>query len=246
MSSTRSPSPKAPATDRNAIIVSHGQPSEPAAAEAELARFAADVARHLPGWRITGATLAAEQALEAALAGAGSRPLIYPLFMTGGWFASEALRARLEGSQAQILPPFGIEPELPALAAGAVCAVMQARGWQAPDTRLLLAAHGSGRSENSARDTRRFADALRALVPFGELRIGFIEEPPYLADMAFDLGAQSICLPFFAARRGHVLDDLPEALEPAQFAGVELAPIGLAPGVHALVARVLRQALAAV
>ena len=72
--------------------------------------------------------------------------------------------------------------------------------------------------------------------------MGFVEEPPFLADMAFDLGQKAICLPFFAAKGGHVLDDIPEALNLADFKGVALEPIGCAPGVAALVARALSAA----
>jgi len=59
-------------TDSSAIIVSHGQPSEPEVAEDELARFAAEVSPHLPGWRLQAATLAQPGALDAALATANS------------------------------------------------------------------------------------------------------------------------------------------------------------------------------
>jgi sirohydrochlorin ferrochelatase len=119
--------------------------------------------------------------------------------------------------------------------------VMAARGWQASQVRVFLAAHGSGRSAQAARDTQGFAAALAAVLPVAELRVGFVEEPPYLADQAFDLGARAICLPFFAAKGGHVTDDIPEALDLAGFQGVFLDPIGCAPGAAALVARGLKR-----
>ncbi len=226
----------------SAIIVSHGQPSEPDPAEATLAGFAAEVSRALPGWQIASATLAKPGALETALQAAGPHPLIYPLFMTAGWFTGDELRKRLRDRQADILPPLGLDPGLPEMTAGLLRGVLLREGWQACETRLFIAAHGSGRSRNSARDTQAFASALSGHLPFAEIRVGFVEEPPLLADVAVDLGSQAICLPFFAAKGGHVIDDIPEALKLAEFNGACLEPIGSAPGVAGLVARALEGA----
>ncbi len=242
MSSTRSPSPKAPATRPAALIVSHGQPSDPAPAEAALAQLAARVTQLLPGWHLGSATLATPGALARALETVGPAPLIYPLFMTQGWFTAQALKERLQNAGARPLLPFGCDPGLPDMAAALLRDVLAERGWQAGQTRLFLAAHGSGRSPNAARDTHRFAAALAGRIGLAEIRVGFVEEAPYLAETAADIGAQAICLPFFAARGGHVTDDLPAALEEARFKGVCLDPIGCAPGAPALMARTLQSA----
>ena len=102
---------------RGAIIASHGQPSDPDPAETTLAAFAAEVGRTLPGWQVTGATLAKPGALDSALHRSGPHPLIYPLFMTTGWFTGDELRKRLSDRQADLLPPFGLDPGLAELAA---------------------------------------------------------------------------------------------------------------------------------
>lgn len=225
-----------------AIIVSHGQPSEPDPAETALATLAARVAGRLPGWHVGSATLAKPGALQAALEQAGPHPLIYPMFMTAGWFTGEELLDRLNDRKAKVLPPLGLDAGLPEMAAELLSEVLAYEGWTTANTRLFIAAHGSGRSRNSARDTQAFATALAALMPLAEIRVGFVEEPPYLADMAFDLGPKSICLPFFAAKGGHVTDDIPEALDLAGFQGVRLEPIGCSQAVPALIARALEAA----
>lgn len=236
-----SPHPPDPAKRRTAIIVSHGQPSDPDPAEAELAQLAAKVAAELPGWELRAATLAKTGAFEAALAASGAAPLVYPFFMTAGWFTGDALRKRCASApDAEVLPPFGSDPALPALTADLLRGVIAEHGWDMAETRLFIAAHGSGRSRNAARDTQRFADALAQLLPLREIRLGFVEEPPFLADQAFELGERAICLPFFAAKGGHVIDDIPEALDLATFRGLRLDPIGCAAGVPALVARALQ------
>ncbi|MFU8834092.1 MAG: CbiX/SirB N-terminal domain-containing protein [Roseovarius sp.] len=221
-----------------AIIVSHGQPSDPDPAEAELVAFAQRVSEALPGWHVGAATLARPGALDAALAAAGPAPRIYPLFMTEGWFTGDALRKRLSAApEAVILRPLGVSPALPALAADLLRDRIAAAGWVPSEVQVFIAAHGSGRSPNSARDTRAFAAALGALLPLAEIRVGFVEEAPYLADAARGLGEKSLCLPFFAAEGGHVVDDVPEALDATGFAGQRLRPIGTAPAVPDLVAR---------
>jgi len=223
-----------------AIIVSHGQPSDPDPAQQDLERFAARVAAALPDRHIGAATLAKDGALDAALQAAGPDPLIYPLFMTEGWFTGDNLRKRLRAAPgARILRPLGVSPHLPGLAADLLCEVLTGQGWTAGDTQLFIAGHGSGRSPNSARDTRAFADALAQHMTFAECRVGFVEEPPYLADQAAGLGAQAICLPFFAMILGHVIDDIPEALNAVGFKGVRLDPIGCAPRIPRLVADAL-------
>lgn len=239
MYSTRSPFQKAPAINARAIIVSHGQPSDPAPAEASLADFAAKVARALPDWQIESATLANPSALDRAFAKTGPGAIIYPLFMTKGWFTSDALQDRIAERAAHVALPFGLDPDLPNMARGVLTTAAATQGWPTNETRVFIAAHGSGRSPASSQNTRAFADALMRYTRFAELRIGFVEEPPYLADMAFDLGPHSLCLPFFAAAGGHVLDDIPEALTIADFKGVCLPPIGCVAQAPGLVAQAL-------
>ena len=236
---SRAPSPPQP---REALIVAHGQPGDPAPAETEIAALARRVGAELPGWQVRGATLAAPGALDRALAACARPPLVYPLFMTDGWFVTSQLPARLAGRAGRVLPPLGQDPALPALAAEALVQTAEEHGWRSAETRVIIAAHGSGRSRNAARATEAFARALAGLTGFAEIRTGYIEEPPFLREAAAGAGAQALCLPFFATRRGHVLEDIPAALDAAGFTGACLAPVGLQPGIPALIARALRGA----
>lgn len=226
-----------------AIIVSHGQPSDPDPAEANLAELAAQIATHLSGWTIASATLAKPGALELAVDQTGPDALIYPLFMTDGWFTRTMLPKRLGRTDAQILPPLGTDPAIIEVATEYLAAELVTKGWNAAETGLIIASHGSGKSRNSARDTELFAQSLAARIPFSDIRIGYIEEPPFLKDAA-QLGTnQAICLPFFAARGGHVVEDIPDALDEAGFAGLRLHPIGTHPLIPAMIAAALRKAI---
>lgn len=226
---------------RDALIVAHGAPADPAPQEVVLQALAAATAPHLPpGWHIRGATLAAEGALETALQGL-TDPLIYPFFMAEGFFTGTLLPRRLAeagATSAQQIAPFGIDPALPALMARVALAAAD----KAPSaTNLLVAAHGSKVSRTSADSTHAMVAHLGPLTGFNSILAGFVEEAPFLADQARALGA-GICLPFFALEAGHVIGDIPEAMEEAGFQGPILPPIGQHPEVPALIAAALIRA----
>lgn len=223
----------------DALIVSHGQPSDPDVGEAEIAALAAGVAAYLPEARIEGVTLAAEGRIEALSA---DRPgaLIYPMFMADGWFTHVQLPKRLAEGAGPQLVSFGLDCTLPMLAASWLRRVCKDHGFEPYATDLIIAGHGSGKSRRVSDATRAFAD--RVANDFGprSVRCGFVEEDPSLTDALSGLGTNAICLPFFAAKRGYVLDDLPEAVAESAFSGIMLDPIGLHPDVPKMIADALR------
>ena len=93
MSGTRSPFRTEQATDRQALIVAHGNPSDPAPQEAALSRLAAQVAKQLPGWGLRGATLA-----KAGFQGPVLPPLISYPGLVG--LIAKALRAAIRKGDA--------------------------------------------------------------------------------------------------------------------------------------------------
>lgn len=223
-----------------AVIVSHGQPGDPGPQQQAIEALAAAVAAHVPPeMAVAGATLAAPGALAAAVT---PGCVIYPMFMAEGWFTGRELPRRLAEvvADAQVLRPFGTAPALPGLCIDKVRQAAQLAGWRPDQTSVLLAAHGSQVSQSSAKG----ADTMAALIAphFARVVTGFVEQEPFLADAARGLGAQSICLPFFALRAEHVTDDLPQALDRAGFTGIRLDPIGLAPEVPGIIAASLAQA----
>jgi len=226
-----------------ALVVSHGQPSDPDGPEADMAALAARVATELPaGWRVAGTTLAGRGTLSATLTALGAGPvLVYPHFMSDGWFVSTRLPARLAEAgrpDADVLPPFGLDPAVPALCLARARAGAEAAGADPAATTLLLAAHGSPSDPRAGAVARRVAGTIAAADVFGRVTCGFVDEAPRLADAA-RLPAPAVCLPFFAARNGHVLIDLPEAFAEAGFPGPTLPPIGTDADVPGLIAAAL-------
>lgn len=219
-----------------ALIVAHGQPGAPGPQQAAIEALAARIP--LPGITVRGATLAMPGALDRA----DDAMLVYPLFMAAGWFTRSELPRRLAlagAPKARILPPFGADPGLPALARRLLSQAAAAQGWALDETHVLLAAHGSGRSRAPAEAARKMAADLAPLT----VTCGFIEEPPFITDAARALPARALCLPLFATQAEHVTDDLPQALAEAGFRGITLPPIGLAPEVPAMIAASIKAAL---
>ena len=221
---------------QDCVIVAHGSPSDPAPQQAAVTALAARVAALLPGWRIRCATLASPGALAEALEGLET-PAIYPFFMAEGWFTRRELPRRLAelGHQGKQLRPFGLDPDLPDLIARIVIGAAEEAGIEPDSSDLILAAHGSAVARRSKDSAYAMAETLRRRTLFWRVRVGLIEEPPYLRDIA-ETACVGLCLPFFALRAGHVTGDIPEALSAAGFRGPLLAAVGEHPASASLIA----------
>jgi sirohydrochlorin ferrochelatase len=226
-------------SQRTAIITAHGQPSAPAPAEADLADVARAVSAFLPDWDVRSATLASPGQLEATVTPGA---IIYPFFMSRGWFTSKVLPERLADIPCHVASPFGLDPALPQLAAQAVLQSAKELAWPATeDLHLLLAAHGSARGPKAAEAAEAFAAQLRPHLPGWTVSIGYVEQAPRLAEAARQLPPRSLCLPFFAQAGDHVRQDIPEALEDAGFSGQVLPVTGALTGVPQLIAKAIER-----
>lgn len=216
-----------------ALIVAHGQPSDPDPAEAELARLAAAVAALLPGWQVGSATLAAEGALGRAVQELGPQGVVFPLFMAGGWFTRVHLPGRLAAAGGQgwrVLEPLGCDPALHDLTVRVAV--------QAGAEAVILAAHGSFKSSVPADIAGHVAGLIRAVGV--RVEVGFIDQSPQLETL-HGHGPGSVCLPFFAAGGSHVTEDVPAALKAAGFQGRILPAIGLHAAAPGLIAAAIRR-----
>ena len=221
---------------QHALIVAHGQPSDPGPAARALEGLAERVQQGLPGWQVRAATLAEPGALARAVAGE-PRGLVFPMFMAGGWFTRVQIPAKLAEAGASpgpdgwtVLEPFGCDPAVHDLCVALV------RDNGAAD--VILAAHGSFKS--SAPSDIAFHVAQRITAELGaEARAGFIDQEPQLSSLA---GFGHLCLPFFAAEGGHVAEDIPRALTEAGFRGRLLPPVGVDARVPGIIAAALMRA----
>lgn len=249
MFGTKSPSQKEPATKAElepieTLIVSHGQPSDPAPAEKALAEYAAHIQAAVPDHVIGSATLAAPGRLEACLTRMADGGVIYPLFMADGWFVRTALINRISDAAldivVSIMPPYGLSSRLPKVAANHVQKAMSATG----NDKLLIAAHGSAFGEAPAASARLFMERLQAELPEVQIDLGFLEQEPSIGEKAKALGAGTVCLPFFAMMGDHVKLDVPAALKMGGFEGPVLPSISHLDGAEQIAIDALAQAMA--
>jgi sirohydrochlorin ferrochelatase len=211
---------------RHALIVAHGQPSDPRPAGAALERLAAQVQALLPGWTVGATTLAEAGALVRAVKGR-SGGVVFPMFMAGGWFTKVQIPAKLAELGAAgwtVLEPFGCDPALHDL-----CVTLVS---EAGADDVILAAHGSFKSAVPSDIARHVAGRI-GVETGARVRVGFIDQEPQLSSLT---GAGGVCLPFFAAEGGHVGDDIPAALAEAGFRGRILPPVGLDTRVPGIIA----------
>lgn len=211
---------------KHALIVAHGQPSDPRPAGAALEALAAQVQPLLPGWTVGAATLAEDGAIARAVAGR-SGGVVFPMFMAGGWFTKVQIPKRLAEAGAVgwgVLEPFGCDPALHDLC---VTLVREAGAGE-----VILAAHGSFKSPVPSDIARHVAGRIAAGTR-AEVAVGFIDQEPQLSSLDRRDG---VCLPFFAAEGGHVSDDIPAALAQAGFRGRILPPVGLDARVPGIIA----------
>jgi sirohydrochlorin ferrochelatase len=200
----------------HALIVAHGQPSDPRPAGVALEALAARVEALMPGWEVRAATLAEPGAIAGAVAGRGAG-VVFPMFMAGGWFTRVQIPARLAEAGVTgwtVLEPFGCERVVHDLCVALVR--------EAGEREVILAAHGSFKSSVPSDIARHVAERIAAETG-AEVVAGFIDQAPQIGTLT---GRGGVCLPFFAAEGGHVSDDIPAALEKAGFAGRILPPVG--------------------
>jgi sirohydrochlorin ferrochelatase len=211
---------------KHALIVAHGQPSDPRPAAVALEALAGRVEALLPGWSVSAATLAEDGAIAQAV-GARAGGVVFPMFMTGGWFTKVQIPKRLSEAGAvgwTVLEPFGCDPAVHDLC------VTLAR--EAAAAEVILAAHGSFKSTVPSDIARHVGDRI-ATETGARVEVGFIDQEPRLSSL---IGFGTVCLPFFAAGGGHVSDDIPAALAEAGFIGRILPPVGLDARVPGIIA----------
>jgi sirohydrochlorin ferrochelatase len=199
---------------------------------------------HLPEAEIRGATLAADGALVRAVTGLRA-PVLCPWFMTDGWFVGTHLPKRLQTAGLErwrSTAPMGLMPGLDALMAARVASCLATHGWQAADTTVIFAAHGSPSARRPRDVTEAAARALARQMPLKDIRPCFVDEPPAIRDAA-RVDGPALVLPFFAAQAGHVTDDLPEELSAAGFSGPVLDPVGVWAETATLAAQQIKAAL---
>lgn len=231
----REPAPdpqRSPRPDAALLIVGHGSTVNPDSGTPT--RLLANLirTRRLFGAVAAGFWKEAPGLRDALRALAQPEVYIVPNFISEGYFTREViprelgLAGPLTRRDRQLLkycPPVGSHPRMTEL--------LLARAREAaPDaspaaTALIIAAHGTGRDQNSAAAARREVAAIAGRGLYAEVACAFMAEPPLLTAWDQLVAAPTvIVVPFFIAEGLHSRQDIPELL------GLPAAITPVAPG----------------
>ena len=181
------------------------------------------------------------------LAGPGRRNLlVYPLFMSGGYFAGTLLHRRVEAATLplcwRVLDPLGLHPALAGIVVSEAVAAARRQGWSAAGVRLVLAGHGSAQSRASADAATLLARAVGDTGIFAGVETAFVEEAPFVSEVLACGTAPSIVVGLFSGHGLHAEEDVRAAIARSGAGAVYTGPITAARGIARLIASDLRSA----
>jgi sirohydrochlorin cobaltochelatase len=238
MSATRSITPAEPATDvlprleeSVLVVVGHGSKRiEPA--ETALFRHAQVIAARGLFGRVEACFLKSAPRLIDALAWTPGGPVFLVPFLISDGVATRTVIPGLlgfEGAPGDVVhpqfaaadtlllycEPVGLHPAFPDVIRRRVLESCARQGWQPAEVGVLLVAHGTEKDAASGLAARRHAARLSGSGEFARVSVAFLEEPPYLADVA-DLGDRpTIVVGLFAESGLHGERDVPRLLKAA-------------------------------
>ena len=180
---------------------------------------------------------------------AARRIIVYPLFVSSGYFTRDRLvqlldEANGESREIRVLPPAGLDPGLPHLVTAFASKAARDRGVSPRSCSVILLAHGSRRNSASREATEQIARTVERRAAFHQVRVAFLEESPFLDQAAASISGPAVVVGLFSGEGMHGARDAPRLTaelgrDDIAFAGV----IGGAPGIEDLVARSVGEAL---
>ena len=153
--------------------------------------------------------------VDEAIGALSSRDIVvYPLFLSDGYFTRVALpqlveeaRRQSAGRRIRILPPLGLDPALAGVIADEAAAAAHYRANLPTEVSIVLLAHGSKKDQASRVAAERLADHIRQRQSFCETRIALLEESPSLAEAIEGMSGLIIVVGLFAGEGMHGVDD---------------------------------------
>ena len=248
MSTTRSLSPTAPATDRRdcgdaLLLCAHGSRdslrslNRRAHALAELEDFA----------DIQGCTLHGSPGLEETVRAIdGERIFLVPFLMARG-YSYELLRRRLaalqEARPVVLCEPVGTHPDMARGIAQSAENWLSEQAWKPRESALLLVGHGTPRNSASRTGLQDLVTHLAATGQFGEVDYAMLEEAPGVGEAMAGLRSDRVlAVGCFIEAGQHGAGDVPELIARADRPVGYLGPIGLEPWIDRIVLSCARSA----
>ncbi|WP_373235645.1 CbiX/SirB N-terminal domain-containing protein [Cohaesibacter celericrescens] len=161
-----------------------------------------------------------------------SHKLIYPFFMSDGYFCNRILPRKLAQEidhsidALTMLPPFGVSEWLANCVTSALLQDIEQLGLKGTRPPLLIAAHGASIDKQSSKRTRQLADKLKRTGNFGRISCGFLDEAPHLSDMIGEVLPNTVVLPLFNGLGSHSVDDMAKLAKSAPESCHFVTPVG--------------------
>lgn len=244
MSTTRSTSRKAPATDAAAgapalVLCAHGARGGLSAAPSHAARLDRLGLFSTVRW----GCVKGEPQIAAVIESLSAQEiLVAPLLMAEGYTAGEVLPAALAdlarpNRSLTLCRPVGSHPRMATLIADAAQEACATRGWRPEKTALIVLGHGTGRDESSAETCRRHVAALARAGGFARVEPAFIEQAPGLDEALRACAEQrhAVVVGLFADRGLHADEDVPRLLRESGSAAAYAGPVGARPEIVELI-----------
>jgi sirohydrochlorin ferrochelatase len=221
------------------LLAAHGERRAGAGNEG-VAQLAARLAEHGVAAEVGFGFLKGTPSIGDAVRRLATRDLlVYPLFLSDGYFTRTLLPRRLEQAGAfdrdratHLLPPFGLDPALVDLILDRARAVARAQGWSPTRTNLVLLAHGSSNNPASRRAAERMAGKIATMRVFAGVRSAFLEEPPFLKEAVAIPHAPAVVVGLFAGEGLHGGGDAPQLV--AELARLDIVFSGNVGGFESL------------
>lgn len=235
---------------RAVLLVGHGERLADARNVA-LQSHVAELRLRLPQALVRAGLLAGEPCLEDALDELRQRRVLHlvicPCFMSAGYFANRVLPDRVARGafrgNVRLLPPLGLVERFPLFVMERAISAARGAGVSAADARLIVAGHGSRRSQDSAEATEAIARRIRAMGVFRSVGTAYLEQPTFLSDELAALAGVGIVAGLFAGEGLHGSKDVPAAIETSGARAIYTGPLGVDPAVVDVIAAELERAL---
>ncbi|GIK80406.1 MAG: hypothetical protein KJZ73_06705 [Pseudorhodoplanes sp.] len=197
------------------LVAAHGERIAHAYND-NVKRLAANLAARATFSELRFGFLSGEPEMEdALLAFRSPSVLVYPLFMSDGYFAQiaydrlhDAAVRRIPSLRLQILPPLGLDPTLAGIVVRRAAAAAGAASFAPADTNVVLVAHGSTRERASLTATRTLAERIRKIGCFAQVSGVFLEQAPFLVDFLRRSPGPSVVVGLFTGEGLHGRHDL--------------------------------------
>lgn len=229
------------------LLAAHGERRDGAGNDG-VALLAADLVRRNVAEEVAVGFIKGIPAIdEAVRALASPTVLVYPLFLSDGYFNRvrlPQLLAKAGGARrVRLLDPLGLDPRLVAIVADQARAAAGAAGFAEEDTLVVLLAHGSSSDPASRQATEQMAGRLGRQARFRAVRSAFLEEPPSLAEAVASFAGPAVVVGLFAGEGRHGAADVPQLMRELGRDRVAFAGnIGVFSGLSDLVAAAVMRA----